>query len=147
LTTALRPVIVAGVQVVLEDGVGMSEENDIQDKGLEPFPRKKVLRITVIAVALAIILFTVAAVLPGPERSLLKNPLRSILTGVGLLAVACPLCTIGLIIKRRSANSPYFEEGFIATVLNVFGFLCLLLGLICIGLGIYAFAKSALGAG
>ena len=39
--------------------------------------------------------------------------------------------------KKRFASSPYYEGTFIATVLSVFGFVCLAAGLACIILGAY----------
>ena len=127
----------------------MSEENNIPEKGRKPLPKKKVLLAIGIGIAVvgAIICFTLVAVLPSPERPLLQDPLRSLLTGLGLLGVACPLFVVGSILGRRAATSPYFEEAFIATVINIFGFLCFILGLICIGFSIYALVKLVLDSG
>jgi len=106
---------------------------------------KTVLSAIGIALVIAAISFTILAVLPASEQPFFKAPLRSVLTGLGLLGVACPLCIGGLIIKKRSAKSPYFEEAFIATVINVFGFVLLGLGLVCIGVSIYALVRRLLG--
>ena len=125
----------------------MSEENNTQKKVLKPFPTKVVLLAIGIAIGIAAICFTLVGVLPSPGRPLLKDPLRSFLTGFGLLGVACPLFIFGFMLERRAATSPYFEEAFMATVLNVFGFLCFILGLICIGLSIYPLVKWVLGSG
>jgi len=127
----------------------MSQENNIQEKGRKPFPKKTVLLAIVIgtAIAIAVICFALVVILPQPKEPLLKNPLRSLLTGLGLLGVACPLCIVGSILGKRATKSPYFEEAFIATVLNIFGVLCSILGLICIGLGIYALVKRVHGSG
>jgi hypothetical protein len=130
---------------VFEGHVTMSEENNIQEKVPKPFPKRTVL--LVIVIGIAVTCFTLVAVLPSPERPLLKDPLRSLLTGLGLLGVACPLFLVGSILGKRSATSPYFEEAFIATVFNVFGFVCFFLGLICTGLSIYALVKWVLGSG
>ncbi|UCG47560.1 MAG: hypothetical protein JSU94_19005 [Phycisphaerales bacterium] len=111
------------------------------------FSGRKVVLATGVGVVVAVVCFGVVAFLPRPQGSFFEDPLRSILTGFGLLGVASPLCTIGLMLKKRAARSPYFEENFIATVLNVFGFLCLGVGLLCIGLGIFALLKRLLGPG
>ena len=85
----------------------------------------------------ALACFIVLAVLPEPEGRRLKDPLRSFLTGMGVLGVATPLCLAGHALKKRFASSPYYEGGFIATVLSVFGFVALAAGLACILLGGY----------
>lgn len=87
--------------------------------------------------AVALVCFVVLAVLPEPKVARLKDPLRSILTGIGVLGIASPLCLGGAVLKQRFAVSPYFEGKFIATVLSVFGFACAAAGLACILLGIY----------
>jgi len=125
----------------------MGEENSTQKKVRKPFPQKIVLLAIGIAIVIAAICFTLVGVLPSPDRPLLKDPLRSFLTGIGLMGVACPLFIIGLLLERRAAASPYFEEAFMATVINIFGFLCFILGLICIGLSIYALVKWMLSSG
>ena len=107
-----------------------------------PGPRQRQSRVgIVLAIALPLLLtltcFIILAVLPAPEGPRLKDPLRSFLTGAGVLGVACPLCIGGLLLKRRFASSPYYEGRFIATVLSVFGFAVLATGLACIILGTY----------
>ncbi len=89
------------------------------------------------ALVVALVCFVVLAILPKPEGPRSKAPLRSFLTGVGVLGVAAPLCIGGSALKQRFASSPYFEGTFIATVLSVFGFVCLAAGLACIILGAY----------
>jgi hypothetical protein len=106
---------------------------------------KKILFTIGIALGIATISFTVLAILPPSEQPFYKTSLRSILTGLGLLGVACPLCIVGLILKKRAIKSPYFEEAFIATVVNVFGFILFGLGLVCIGVSIYALVIRLLG--
>ena len=86
---------------------------------------------------LALTCFITLAILPEPEGSRLKNPLRSFLTGLGVLGVATPLCMAGCKLRRRFASSPYYEGTFIATVLSLFGFITLAAGLACIILGGY----------
>ena len=101
-------------------------------------PSHKVIVLTVGAsLMVALTCFVVLAVLPASEGSRLKDPLRSLLTGVGVLGVAAPLCIAGFSLKKRFASSPYFEGTFIATVLNVFGFACVAAGLACIIVGAY----------
>lgn len=125
----------------------MSQENGTQKKGRRTFSRRTVIIVICTTIVIAVACFVLVVVLPRPEGPLFKDPLRSLLTGVGLLGVSCPLCIAGSILGKRAARSPYFEEAFITTVVNIFGFLCLSLGLICIGLSIYALAKRVLGSG
>lgn len=89
------------------------------------------------ALVVALVCFIALAILPRPEGPRTKAPLRSFLTGLGVLGVAAPLCIAGSAIKQRFASSPYFEGTFIATVLSIFGFVCLAAGLACIILGAY----------
>ena len=53
--------------------------------------------------------FIVVAVLPAPEGPLFKDPLRSFITGLGVLAVAYPLAVVGRAIQRRSAVFALFR--------------------------------------
>lgn len=103
----------------------------------EPFIRKGVLIAMGAALVLAAACFIVAAVLPAPEGPLFKDPLRSFLTGLGVLAVAYPLAAVGRAIQRRSASSPYFEGAFIAGAINLAAFVCAAAGLACVGFGVY----------
>ena len=89
------------------------------------------------SLAISLVCFVALAVLPEPTGPRRKDPLRSILTGLGVLGVASPLCIGGAVLKQRFASSPYFEGNFIATVLSVFGFVCVAAGLACILLGVY----------
>jgi hypothetical protein len=123
----------------------MSEQNVIQHTKRKTFSRKTVVSAIIISLGISVICFAVAMILPPSKQPFFKAPVRSILTGLGLLGVAYPLCTVGFLLKKRSANSPYFEEAFIATVINIFGFLCLGLGLLCIGISVYALTKRLLG--
>lgn len=103
----------------------------------EPFIRTRVLVAMGAALGVAVTCFIVVAVLPAPGVPLFKDALRSFLTGLGVLGIAYPAYATGLAIKKRFAFSPYFEAGFIAAAINLFGFVCLAVGLICIGFGIY----------
>jgi hypothetical protein len=96
------------------------------------------------SLGVALIGFVALAFLPPPKGSFLKDPLRSILTGVAVVGVACPLCIAGFILRRRFASSPYYEGGFIAGVLNLFGYLVMAAGLVCIGFGLYDLAVRLL---
>ncbi len=113
-----------------------------QDHAIQTQPRKRGSRIVLVAsiglpLVLALICFIALAVLPEPEGSRLKDPLRSFLTGLGVLGVATPLCIAGWRLRRRFASSPYYEGTFIATVLSLFGFVTVAAGLACIILGGY----------
>ena len=113
----------------------------LNEKDRQRSSKKIVLLAIGIALGITVVCFTLVAILPASGQPFFNSPLRSILTGIGLFGIACPLYIVGFIIKKRSAKSPYFEEAFIATVINVFGFVCLCLGLVCTGLSVYAMVK------
>ncbi len=89
--------------------------------------------------------FIALAFLPLPEGPRLKDSLHSFLTGLGVLGVASALCIAGFRLRKRFASSPYYEGTFIATVLSVFGFVCLAVGLACVILGVYDLVMRFLG--
>lgn len=118
----------------------MNQDNEIQTETRRR-PARLVLALTIGAsLIVALSCFIALAVMPEPEGSRLKDPVRSFLTGLGVLGVAAPLCLAGWTLKRKFASSPYYEGGFIATVLSLFGFVCLAAGLACILLGGYDLA-------
>jgi hypothetical protein len=125
----------------------MDEQNNTQKKTRGGFSKKKILLINGLAVGIAIICFVVVAVFIPPEGPFFDAPLRSLLTGLGLLGLACPPFTAGFMLQKKAAASPYFEEAFIRTGFHIIGFVCSFLGLICIGLGIYALIMRAIGKG
>ena len=97
------------------------------------------------ALGLSILCFVVVTLLPPPKGPFFKDPLRSLLTGVCVWGVAYPLSVTGFRLKKKYASSPYFEGAFIAGFLNLFGLLCAAVGLVCVGLGLYALAMRFLG--
>lgn len=113
------------------------DEIDTQRKRLKAPGVKRLALAMGASLAVALVCFVVLAILPEPKAARLKDPLRSVLTGLGVLGIASPLCLGGAVLKQRFGPSPYFEGKFIATVLNVFGFACAAAGLACILLGIY----------
>ena len=115
----------------------MSQENELETKPEKRASRKILVLSDGVSLAFALTCFVILAVLPAPEGPRLKDPLRSLLTGLGVLGVSTPLCIAGFTLKKRFATSPYYEGTFIATVLNVFGFICLAAGLACIIVGAY----------
>lgn len=125
----------------------MNEQDSTQDKSRQRRRRRRVLLAIGVAVLIATACFILVAVLPSAKVPLLKDPLRSFLTGMGLLGVACPPYIIGYIIGKRAAASPYFEEAFIKTVLEIIGAVCLVVGVVCIGFSIYNLAVRFLGSG
>jgi len=129
----------------LDGHVAMDEQNNTQEKARGGFSRKTILLINGLAVGVAIICFFVIAIWIPPERPFFDAPLRSFLTGLGLLSLACPLFTVGFIFQKKAAASPYFEEAFIRTAFYIVGFVCFFVGLICIGLSIYALIMRAIG--
>lgn len=106
----------------------------------QPFIRKSILAVMALAVCVALGCFIAVAVLPTPEVALFKDPLRSFITGVGVLAVAYPLAVLGRAINRKSAGSPYFEGAFIAGAINLAALVCGGVGLACVGFGVYDLA-------
>ena len=116
----------------------MDEQNNTQEKARDGFSKKKILLINGLAVGVAIICFVVIAIWLPLKGPFFDAPLRSLLTGLGLLGLACPPFTAGFIFQKKAAVSPYFEEGFIRTGFYIVGFVCFFTGLICIGLSIYA---------
>ncbi|UCG59859.1 MAG: hypothetical protein JSU70_10125 [Phycisphaerales bacterium] len=124
----------------------MSEQDGVERKKGKS-SRKMVLIAVVVALGVGVVCFVVVALLPRPEGPFFKAPLRSVLTGLGVVGIACPFCIAGSIVKKRWAASPYFEGAFIATALNIFGYLLLGVGLLCVGAGIYALVARLLGSG
>ncbi|MCX5645167.1 MAG: hypothetical protein NTZ17_10870 [Phycisphaerae bacterium] len=106
----------------------------------QPFLRKAILIAMGVAVGMGVICLAVVALLPPPKEALFKDPLRSFLTGVGVAGVAYPLCALGAALQRRFASSPYFEGAFIAGVLNLAGYICAAVALVCLGFGVYDLA-------
>ena len=115
----------------------MSQENEAEVKPEKPRSRKVLVLSVAAPLVVAWACFVALALLPTPGSRQLKDPLRSLLTGLGVMGVATPLCIAGFTLKKRFATSPYFEGKFIATVLNVFGFACFAAGLACIIVGGY----------
>ncbi|NLH40647.1 MAG: hypothetical protein GX448_02315 [Planctomycetes bacterium] len=103
----------------------------------EPFIRKYVLILMTLAGVAGIACFIVVTVLPSPEGPLFKDPLRSFITGLGVLAIAYPIAVVGRAIQRKSAGSPYFEGAFIAGTINLAALICAGAGLACVGFGLY----------
>jgi len=116
----------------------MDQTNDMRQR--RRLSAKAIVAVVAAAIVTAIVCFAVVALLPASEKPFFDSPLRSALTGVGLLGVAVPLCIGGYLLKRHSAGSPYFEEGFMAGVLNVFGFITLAVAVVCLALAAYALA-------
>lgn len=125
----------------------MDVQNNIQEKARGGFSRKKILLINGLAVGVAIICFVIIAVWLEPKGPFFDAPLRSLLTGLGLLGLAFPPFTVGFMLQKKAAASPYFEEAFIRTGFHIFGFVCFFMGLICIGLSIYALIMRFYGEG
>ncbi len=123
----------------------MDEQNNTQEKARGGFSKKKILLINGLAVGAAIICFVVIAIFLPLEGPFFDAPLRSLLTGLGLLALACPPFTMGFIFQKKAAASPYYEDAIKRTAFYIAGFVCFILGLICIGLGIYAFIMRMFG--
>jgi hypothetical protein len=121
----------------MDGNVEMDEQNNTQEKARRGFSKTKILLINGLAVVVAIICFVIIAIWLPLKGPFFDAPLRSFLTGLGLLGLACPPFTLGFIFQKKAAASPYFEEGFIRTGFYIVGFVCLIVGLICIGLSVY----------
>ncbi len=116
----------------------MEQENGVEKQAKRrPVGNKAVWIALGLPPVVTIACFVVVTLLPAAKGPHLKDPLRSILTGMGVLGIAAPFCVGGYMMKRRAASSPYFEGTFIATVIMLFGLVCLAAGLACIILGIY----------
>lgn len=113
----------------------MSEEVPILRK--KPFLRKGILLLMGGALGVGVACLAVVALLPPPKDALFKDPLRSFLTGVGVAGVGYPFCALGSALRRKFELSPYFEGAFIAGVLSLAGYICVIVALVCIGFGIY----------
>jgi hypothetical protein len=132
------------VTVRLDVDVDMDEQNETQEKSRRGFSKKMILLINGLAVVVAAICFVVIAIWLPLKGPFFDAPLRSFLTGLGLLGLACPPFTLGFIFQKKAAASPYYEEAFIRTGFYIVGFVCLFVGLICIGLSIYALIMRAI---
>jgi hypothetical protein len=130
---------------LLEGDVMMSHENKAGSKTSETVRKRRMLIAIGAAMGMAAICFVVVTFLPPPKGPFFEDPLRSLLTGLCVLGVACPLCIAGFTLKRKFAASPYFEGAFIAAVINVFGFVCAAVGLVCIGFAAYDLISRFLG--
>ena len=122
----------------MDGNVVMDEQNNAQEKARRGFSKTRILLVNGLAVVVAIICFAVIAIWLPPKGPFFDAPLRSFLTGLGLLGLACPPFTLGFIFQKKAALSPYYEEAFIRTGFYIVGFVCLIVGLICIGLSVYA---------
>jgi hypothetical protein len=127
-----------GMNLLIAEAASMDRTNDGHSTGGKRLSRRGLVVIIGLSLVLAVACFVVVAILPASEEPFFDSPLRSLLVGVGLLGAAAPLCIAGALLKRHAADSPYFEEGFIAGVLNVFGYLILAVGVACLALAAYA---------
>ena len=125
----------------------MNEQDNIQEKARRGFSTKKILLINGLAVVVAAICFVVIAVWLPRKGPFFDAPLRSLLMGLALLGLAFPPFTAGFIFQKKAALSPYYEEAFIRTGFYIVGFVCSIIGIICIGLSIYALIIRVVGSG
>jgi len=107
--------------------------------------RKKPLIAIVVSVVLALSCFVVLAFLPASTAPFFASPLKSVLTGLGLLGIAFPFVIAGTLLHRKAARSPYYEEGFIASAVLLFGYVAAIFGLLCVGLSAYALVVRLIG--
>lgn len=92
------------------------------------------------AVACLAILALVAPSAGNP----LESPPRSLLSGFGLVGLACPLCVAGLLLRGPFPRWRRWGRCVVATVFSA-AFLCLTFGLIGIVLGAYPLARLFFG--
>jgi hypothetical protein len=112
-------------------------DEEVPARQAVPFLRKGILLAMGAALVVAIVCFAVVVLLPPPKGPLFKDPLRSFLTAVGLAGVAYPLIALGSALEQKFATSPYFEGAFIAGVVNLAGYICAVVALVCLGFGVY----------
>jgi hypothetical protein len=110
---------------------------ETRNRRQDPFLGKRTGIAMAVAGLVALACFIVVAILPAPKGPMFKDPLRSFLTGLGVLALAYPLAAVGRAIQRKSASSPYFEGAFIAGAINLAALVCTGVGLACVGFGVY----------
>jgi len=122
----------------------MSQNQKAPENDRPQSSRRRLLLVVGLAVGMATVCFVVLALLPASKQPFFEAPLRSALTGLGILGIACPLWIIGSMLRKRAESSPYFEEGFIAGAITLFGLVCLLVGLLCLALSLYAVATNLL---
>jgi len=125
----------------------MDEQNENQEKTRTAFSTKKILLINGLSVVISAICFVVIAIWLPLKGPFFDVPLRSLLMGIALMGLACPPFTAGFIYQKKAATSPYFEEGFIRTGFYIVGFVCSIIGIICIGLSVYALIMRFFGEG
>lgn len=125
----------------------MEQMNDLQTKA----PKKSSLKALVAGIAIALVVavtcFTIVMLLPESDQPFFDSVLRGVLAGVGLLGVAGPLLIAGSRLRKHAARSPYFEESFIAGVLSFFGFILLIVALLCLALAAYTLLTHLLPVG
>ena len=119
----------------------MDQANTVETRRLSA---KTIVATVVAAIVIAVVCFTAVMLLPESDKPFFDSPLRSTLAGVGLLGVAWPLLTAGSRLRKHAAGSPYFEEGFIAGVLSLFGYIILIVALVCLALAAYALVERFL---
>lgn len=118
----------------------MTETGNEQDKPRRLTETRKLLLLLGACVVTAAACFIALAIVPQPEGTA-RSPVRGVLTGIGVFAIAGILALIGGTLKKRSADSPYFEGRFIAGFFNLAAFVCLIPAVVCIGLSIYTWAQ------
>jgi hypothetical protein len=116
----------------------MNQENGVENKTARVPSKTKPIWIALgLCPVVTAICFVALALLPATDKPHFQDPLRSILTGIAVLAIAAPFCVGGHALRQRFAASPYFEGTFIATAIVLFGIVCLIAGLACVFLGAY----------
>lgn len=154
LTLGLRAEKVAALPPGLVKGCVMTEEkypqqtdrpNDRPQPPAKRWSRKSLLTVITLSVGAALACFIILAFLPSSKQPFFDSPLKSALTGLGLLGIAGPFLIAGTLLNRRAASSPYYEETFIAAVVLLIGLIGSGLGLLCIGLSVYALIMRFIG--
>lgn len=88
----------------------------------------------------AVVCFVILTVVAPSSESLLQDPPRSLVAGLGLLGLACPLYVAAFLLKGQSAGARCWGRSIAATAFSV-GSLCSALGLAGIVLGVYPLAR------
>lgn len=146
MVATLPPGFVKGFVMMEEKYTQQTDhQEETQQQRARRWSRKRLLTAIALFIGVALTCFIILAVLPSSKQPFFDSPLKSALTGLGLLGIAGPFVIAGTLLNRRAASSPYYEETFIAAVVLLFGLIGSGLGLLCIGLSVYALIMRLIG--
>ena len=88
----------------------------------------------------AVACFVILTVAAPSSEPFFEDPPRSLVAGLGLLGLACPLYVAAFLLRGQSAGARCWGRSIAATAFSV-GSLCSALGLVGIVRGVYPFAR------